>query len=86
MNYAILITRKAQKALSEIPINYQDKLIETIYALANNPYPHGCKKLSGREAWRIRIGNYRVIYEINESALSIVVVNIGHRKDVYKSG
>lgn len=86
MNYTIQINRKSQKALSEIPINYQDKIIEMIYALANNPYPHGCKKLSGREAWRIRIGNYRVIYEINESVLIILVVKIGHRKDIYKSG
>lgn len=54
-----------------------------IRCLANEPRPHGVKKLSGRNAWRIRVGNYRIIYEITDSCLMILVVAIGHRRDIY---
>jgi mRNA interferase RelE/StbE len=53
--------------------------------LEDNPRPPGCKKLVGEEnAWRIRVGNYRVLYEIKDRVLIVHVVEIGHRKDVYK--
>ena len=55
-----------------------------IHELANDPHPHGSKKLSGRPAWRIRVGAYRVIYEIFADRLLILVVAIGHRKEVYR--
>lgn len=84
MSYSIGITRKAQKALSKIPEDYQDKIITTIRGLADEPFPPSTKKLSGREAWRIRVGVYRIIYEVHRDVLSIVVVLIGHRKDIYK--
>lgn len=84
MTYSIEITRKAQKALSKIPGNYQDKIISTIHGLADEPFPPSTKKLSGREAWRIRVGVYRIIYEVHQDVLSIVVVLVGHRKDIYR--
>ncbi|MDZ4205279.1 MAG: type II toxin-antitoxin system RelE/ParE family toxin, partial [Bacteroidales bacterium] len=55
-----------------------------IAGLASNPRPQGCKKLKGEAAFRIRIGDYRIIYEIDESAIHLTVVSVGHRKDVYK--
>lgn len=70
MRYSIEITRKAQKALSRIP---------------DEPFPPGTKKLSGREAWRIRVGVYRIIYEVHQDVLSILVVLVGHRKDIYRT-
>ena len=84
MTYKIFIEKPAQKSLSRIPSVYQDRIISAIQALAKNPRPAGCKKLSGREAWRIRIGNYRVIYEIHDDRLIILVIVIGHRKDIYR--
>ncbi len=82
--YNIQIRKKAQKSLSKIPDPFQSNIIENIRKLAQNPYPHQSIKLTGREAWRIRIGNYRVIYEIFENELVILVLNIGHRKNIYK--
>jgi mRNA interferase RelE/StbE len=52
--------------------------------LAGEPRPAGSKKLHGYEAWRIRVGNYRIIYEIEEGRLLIILISVSHRKDVYK--
>ena len=84
MNFHIRIRRSAQKALVKIDHQNRERIIKAIQNLSLNPRPLGCKKLSGRDAWRIRIGNYRVIYEIYDNDLSIVIVIIGHRKFVYK--
>lgn len=84
MKFAIQIKRNAQKALAKIHSNDQQKIIDTIYQLADIPFPSGCKKLKGKEAWRIRIGNYRVIYEIENHELLIFVIEIGHRQEIYK--
>lgn len=84
MTYAVNILRSAQKELGKINHRDQPKIISAIKALADNPRPSGSKKLSGRPAWRIRIGTYRVIYEIHDDRLIILVVSIGHRKEVYK--
>jgi len=84
VNYEIRIKRSAQKSLAKIPYKFQENIIIAIRNLSNNAQPKGCKKLSGRDAWRIRIGQYRVLYEIHNNELLIMVVNIGHRKNVYK--
>ncbi len=84
MRFQIEILRSAQKSLSQIQSQDQERIIEAIRSLADEPRPHGCKKLSGRDAWRIRVGNYRVIYEIRESKLVVLIVDIGHRKEIYR--
>ena len=55
-----------------------------IAELADNPRPHGYKKLKGEDAYRIRVGDYRIIYEIEDNIILVTVVSVGHRKDVYK--
>ena len=84
MSYSIEILRVAQKQLAKIDRANQQRIIEGIRSLTENPRPSGCKKLSGRPAWRIRIGPYRVIYEIHDDRLLVLVVPIGDRKDVYR--
>ncbi|MBF0471954.1 MAG: type II toxin-antitoxin system RelE/ParE family toxin [Gammaproteobacteria bacterium] len=84
MNYTISIKRSAQKSLGKITSNDRALIIDKIRLLSENPRPAGSKKLTGREAWRIRIGNYRVIYEIHEGELLILVVAIGHRREIYR--
>jgi len=84
VTYCIEILRSAQKQLSKINRQDQDRIISSIESLANNPRPDGCKKLSGRPAWRIRIGSYRVIYEIQDEKLIVLVVRIGHRREIYR--
>jgi mRNA interferase RelE/StbE len=83
--FSIQIKRNAQKVLAKIPERHQKNIINAIYQLADLPLPNGCKKLTGKEAWRIRIGDYRVIYEIENKQLMILVIEIGHRKEIYKN-
>lgn len=84
MTYSIEILRSAQKELNKINRQDQDRIISSIESLANTPRPDGCTKLSGRPAWRIRIGSYRVIYEIQDEKLIVFVVKIGHRREIYR--
>jgi mRNA interferase RelE/StbE len=84
MKYDIEIERSALKALQKIPVRNQDKVIEKIEQLAYNPRPSGAKKLTGRDGWRLRIGNYRIIYEIRDQTCYILVLDIGHRKEIYR--
>lgn len=84
MIYSIEILRAAQKQLSKIERTHQQRIIDAIRELAADPRPSGCKKLSGRPAFRIRIGSFRVIYEIHDKQLLVIVVTIGDRKDVYR--
>jgi mRNA interferase RelE/StbE len=84
VTYHVSILRRAQKQLAKIDRQYHPQIIRAIEALAETPRPTGCKKLSGRTAWRIRVGTFRVIYEIHDDQLVILVVEIGHRRDVYK--
>ena len=82
MTYAIFIERRAQRSLSRIAAQDRDRISGAIRHLAEEPRPKGVKKLSGRDAWRIRVGDYRVIYEIRDERLSILVVDIGHRREI----
>ena len=84
MTYTVFIRKSAQKALAKIVPPFQDRMIDAIRRLANIPRPVGVKKLAGREAWRIRIGDYRAIYEIHDNRLVIMVIVIGHRREVYR--
>jgi mRNA interferase RelE/StbE len=84
MAYDIQIRRKAQKTLTKIPEPYQTRIIDAIRSLSDTPYPTNSKKLIGRPAWRIRVGNYRAIYEINDNQLIILVLDIDHRKNIYR--
>ena len=82
--FTILLTKKAEKQIDKLKDNIAIPLLEAISQLENNPRPTGCKKLKGRDAYRIKIGNYRVIYEIFDNELLIEVIALGHRKDIYK--
>ena len=70
MSYAVFILRRAQKELAVLPSEVYEQTKETIRTLAEEPRPHGCKKLTGREGWRIRVGDYRIIYEIDDARMS----------------
>lgn len=83
-DYQIFISRTAQKQLNNLPQNEAERLIVTIKSLAQNPRPSGYRKLKERDAYRIRKGNYRIIYEIIDSMLIVDIIAIGHRKNIYK--
>ena len=84
-NYKIRVSASAEKALKKIPKKDLSKIIKTIEMLSIDPYPQGCRKISGEDdVYRVRKGNYRVLYEINGNELIIIVLKIGHRKNVYE--
>lgn len=82
--YKIVITRQAEKQLDKIDTTQVRQVLDAIQSLENDPRTHGCKKLKGREGYRIRAGMYRIIYDIFDSVLMIEVIAIGHRKDIYR--
>ena len=83
--YQVVLSKTAEKTLSKLPALIVSKIIPVLQSLENNPRPIGCKKLKGfSNLWRIRIGNYRIIYAIEDVILLIDVREIGHRKDIYK--
>jgi mRNA interferase RelE/StbE len=83
MSYEVFILRRAQKELAALPKTDYERIRDAVAALAENPRPPGCKKLTGREGWRIRSGDYRVIYEIDDDQKRVTVLHIGNRRDVY---
>lgn len=84
MSYAVDIHTPAKKSLSRLSDHVQTRIARSTLALANNPRPSGVVKLSGRDAWRIRVGDYRVIYTIDDARQQVVVYAIGHRREIYR--
>ena len=83
--YRIFLERAAEKDLGRLAPGIHDRVIEAIKNLAENPRPSGCRKLSGsKNDWRIRVGDYRVIYEIADAIRVVRVNRIRHRREVYK--
>jgi mRNA interferase RelE/StbE len=83
--YQILVERGAEKELKRIAAEVRPKLVEAIKSLAENPRPAGCRKLVGLENdWRIRVGNYRIVYEIADEVRIVRVNRVLHRKDSYR--
>ncbi|NQU17937.1 MAG: type II toxin-antitoxin system RelE/ParE family toxin [Candidatus Saganbacteria bacterium] len=84
MKYHIEITSSAEKALRKFPEKFQEHLTTKIFNLGNHPRPFRCKKLRGSGYYRIRIGDYRVVYSINDLKKMVKILDIGHRKDIYR--
>jgi len=82
-HYSVTLSKTAQKQLDRLPDNIAFPLLNAISRLATNPRPQGYKKLKGRDGFRIRQGNYRIIYDINDAVLIVTVIAIGHRKNIY---
>ena len=81
--YSITLSKRAQKQLDKLSDNTAKPVFQAIQELADDPRPHGYKKLTNRNGYRIRIGDYRVIYEIFDKILLVDVIDLGHRKDIY---
>jgi mRNA interferase RelE/StbE len=82
--YSVHIRRSAAKELEAVPLKDRTRLIKRIQGLAREPRPPGCEKLSGEEKYRLRQGDYRILYEIVDQRLIVTVVRIGNRRDVYR--
>jgi mRNA interferase RelE/StbE len=84
VSWKIEIARDARKELERLPAQIQIRISKAILALEENPFPHGCKKLKNRDGFRIRIGDYRILYFADTKLKQIVVGVIGHRREVYR--
>jgi mRNA interferase RelE/StbE len=84
MSYRLFLLPRAQKELTRLPNQAYERTRAAIRALAEEPRPTGCRKLSGREGWRIRVGDFRVLYEIDDAQRTVTVLHVGHRRDVYR--
>ena len=82
--FKIFFKESVWKDLKQIPKKDVRKIIKKIEGLGNDPRPAGCEKLSGDEKFRIRQGRYRIVYSIQDKELTVWVVKVGHRKDVYR--
>jgi mRNA interferase RelE/StbE len=84
MSYAVHLKRSAEKELAGLPDKVHRKIIERLMGLKDNPRPPGCKRLWGGERYRIRVGDYRVLYIIDDALQKIEVSAVGHRREVYR--
>lgn len=85
MSWQVEIVRDARKELARLPTHMQTRIAKAILALETDPFPHNCKKLKNRDGWRIRMGDYRVLYTADAKTRQIVVGVIGHRREVYRN-
>ena len=82
-NYRVVIKKSAAKEIQSIPKKDRIRIIEKIRSLAADPHLHGSKKLSGQEKYRIRQGNYTILYQVINEELVVSVVRVRHRRDIY---
>lgn len=83
-SYRLEIKRSAEKEIAGLPDAVRRRVVERILALAGDPRPHGSQKLSGNEQYRIRQGDWRVVYTIEDAVVTVTVVRVAHRSDVYR--
>ncbi|MCX5888678.1 MAG: type II toxin-antitoxin system RelE/ParE family toxin [Deltaproteobacteria bacterium] len=84
MLYLVHLKRSAEKELAGLPREVHRRIVKRLLALQGNPRPQGAKKLGGGDAYRIRVGDYRVLYTIDDAFQKIEVSAVGHRREVYR--
>jgi len=82
--YSVRIKRSAEKEIAALPLATRRRVVERISALADDPRPPGCRRLSGSDKYRMRQGAYRVVYTVNDDRVVVEVVRVAHRSDVYR--
>jgi mRNA interferase RelE/StbE len=85
VSWRVEVARDSKKELARLPAAMQVRVARALLALEEDPFPHGCKKLRNRDGWRIRVGDYRVLYSADAKAQAITVAAIGHRREVYRN-
>lgn len=83
-SYKLLIKPSAVKEIEAIPKKDRQRIVKRIQGLSENPRPPGCEKLSGEEKHRVRQGWYRIVYSIEDQAREVLVIKVGHRREVYR--
>ncbi len=84
MTYVVALKQSAERELDRLPSALHDRIVERLLALKQNPRPPGVKKLRGREGYRIRVGDYRMLYTVEDRKKVVEVFSVAHRKEVYR--
>ena len=85
--YEVEVSRTAEKQLRRLPRGDQERVVRKVLILAEDPFPRGARRLTGYvDVYRVRVGRYRILYSVSRSRLVIVVLKVGHRRDVYRRG
>ena len=84
MAFQVIIPKSVEKELNRLPDKVTSRTLDAFTELQVNPRPIGCKKLVGRDAWRVRVGNYRIIYEIDDHKKNVTIFSIRHRREAYR--
>lgn len=84
MAYKVIVKKSAEKSIQTLPKKIKVRIIGVIDLLAENPFPPAAKKLKGRDGYRIRTTDYRILYNVENEILTVTVVAVGHRKEIYK--
>jgi mRNA interferase RelE/StbE len=82
--YSLVFKASVQKDFEGIPKKDLRKILSRIKSLAGEPRPHGCEKLTGQNRYRVRQGGYRIVYAVQDEERIVIVVKVGHRKDIYR--
>ena len=83
-SYKLYIKPSAVKEIESLPKKNRIRVVQKIQGLTTDPRPPGCEKLTGDDKYRVRQGRYRIVYSIKDDELVVIVVKVGHRKDIYK--
>jgi mRNA interferase RelE/StbE len=84
VSYSLLLLPRAKSALANLPSQQLSAAEIKIGALRENPRPAGCKKLKDRQGWRVRFGDYRIIYKIDDTQKVVTIIEVGHRREIYR--
>jgi len=84
MTYQVIIQRPAEKELDALEKSVHKRIVTRLLALEENPRPAGVKKLQGQESYRLRVGDYRILYTIDDKSKKVFIVAVGHRREVYR--
>ena len=84
MSYEVRIISSAEKEMNRLPSIVHTRLSKRILSLESNPRPRGVRKLGGREEYRLRVGDYRILYIIDERNHIVIILSVGHRHEVYR--
>ena len=84
MSWTVEVQRPAEKELAALPLQARERVASALRAMEDDPFLHGVKKLKARDGYRVRVGDYRILFTVNRAARLVRVGAIGHRKDVYR--
>ena len=84
MSYEVRLKKSAEKELSDLPAKVHDRVVRQLLDLKNEPRPPGIKKLRGREGYRLRVGDYRILYVVDDALKIVDVYSVAHRREVYR--